>query len=130
MAVGVGAEQSSAALTLSNSWQTFQASGGGDLEITLDANQMLELEVETDFQATPTDDAEWRAVATSFSSTAGLKTKVISGPYSQSNVDDPNSSPGAVNIFGKHLVKIQARQTGTTDTSNSSTARYKIHTMS
>lgn len=125
MAVGWASAGTSTGLTLTNSYQDVQESAA-DLEITLDPNQFVELQIEVNFQASPTDDGEWQILSSPDGGTTYDTDPIDSGQID--NGTDPARQ--TTRIFGVHTIKIQGRQTGATDTTNSMTVRYRVATMS
>lgn len=123
MTVGRGTATNSDALTLTSSYQTIQASSA-DLEISLAANQFVELQIEVDFQTSPTDDGQWKVQ----SSPNATNWHDEAGPFRIDNGTDP--AYDGVIVYGPSEVRIQANQSGSTDTTNSATVTYRVATMS
>lgn len=101
-------------LTLTSSWQTIQATGPVDMVTTLNPRELAQVMIEADFQATPTDDAEFQILSSPDGGTTWDTSPII--PGSISNGTDP--ARVTVMIVGLERFKVQMKQTGSTDTIN------------
>jgi len=120
-----GSPVTSTALTLTDTYQVVQ-SGGGDMVVTMNPRERATVEIHCNFQATPTDNAEWQI---QISSDGGSNWSII--PFHAGTLlrtADPNSAP--VIVEGCERWRVRGRQTGATDTTNSMTIRYTLDGVS